>query len=126
MFFLHHGPDRAARIDIRRRPGSQTPTRPLRRSHGSDCRRLCAGDAAMTLDERLHPGAGGEDCNGESGQVWLERARAQGPHAARIAPVPEKFREQAGTVTLIRGIFDGRMVPMTGDGPGRAMRKVAR
>ncbi|MCA3481662.1 MAG: VWA domain-containing protein, partial [Rhodobacter sp.] len=48
------------------------------------------------------------------------------PHSVWINPVPERFWDRTRTITLIRRIFDGRMVPMTLDGLGRAMREVAR
>ncbi|MCA3506955.1 MAG: VWA domain-containing protein [Rhodobacter sp.] len=126
VFYFHNCLYEGVWTDNRRRWDAQTPTMDLLRTYGSDCRCLFVGDASMSPYELLHPGGASEHWNAESGQVWLERARAQWPHSVWINPVPERFWDQTRTITLIRRIFDGRMVPMTLDGLGRAMREVAR
>ena len=126
VFYFHNCLYEGIWTDNRRRWDAQTPTWDLLRSYGSDYRCLFVGDASMSPYELLHPGGANEHWNAETGQVWLERARAQWPHSVWINPVPEKFWEQTQTIRLIRRIFDDRMVPMTLEGLGRAMREVAR
>ena len=62
----------------------------------------------------------------ESGRVWLERAVAQWPRHLWINPVPEQHWSYTQSIRLIGDIFQNRMVPMTLEGLGRAMREVAR
>ena len=126
VFYFHNCLYEGIWTDNRRRWDAQTPTWDLLRSYGSDYRCLFVGDASMSPYELLHPGGANEHWNAETGQVWLERARAQWPHSVWINPVPEKFWDQTQTIRLIRRIFDDRMVPMTLEGLGRAMREVAR
>ena len=126
VFYFHNCLYEGVWTDNRRRWDAQTPTWDLLRTFGADCRCIFVGDASMSPYELLHPGGANEHWNAETGQVWLERARAQWPHSVWINPVPEKFWDQTQTIRLIRRIFDDRMVPMTLDGLGRAMREVAR
>jgi uncharacterized protein with von Willebrand factor type A (vWA) domain len=126
VFYFHNCLYEGVWTDNRRRWDAQTPTWDLLRTFGSDYRCIFVGDASMSPNELLHPGGANEHWNAETGQVWLERARAQWPHSVWINPVPEKFWDQTQTIRLIRRIFDDRMVPMTLDGLGRAMREVAR
>lgn len=126
VFYFHNCLYEGVWTDNRRRWDAQTPTWDLLRTFGSDYRCIFVGDASMSPYELLHPGGANEHWNAETGQVWLERVRAQWPHSVWINPVPEKFWDQTQTIRLIRRIFDDRMVPMTLDGLGRAMREVAR
>jgi uncharacterized protein with von Willebrand factor type A (vWA) domain len=126
VFYFHNCLYEGVWTDNRRRWDAQTPTWDLLRTFGSDYRCIFVGDASMSPYELLHPGGANEHWNAETGQVWLERARAQWPHSVWINPVPEKFWDQTQTIRLIRRIFDDRMVPMTLDGLARAMREVAR
>ena len=126
VFYFHNCLYEGVWTDNRRRWDAQTPTWDLLRTFSSDYRCIFVGDASMSPYELLHPGGANEHWNAETGQVWLERARAQWPHSVWINPVPEKFWDQTQTIRLIRRIFDDRMVPMTLDGLGRAMREVAR
>ena len=126
VFYFHNCLYEGVWTDNRRRWDAQTPTWDLLRTFGSDYRCIFVGDASMSPYELLHPGGANEHWNAETGQVWLERARAQWPHSVWINPVPEKLWDQTQTIRLIRRIFDDRMVPMTLDGLGRAMHKVAR
>ena len=126
VFYFHNCLYEGVWTDNRRRWDAQTPTWDLLRTYGSDYRCLFVGDASMSPYELLHPGGANEHWNAETGQVWLERVRAQWPHSVWINPVPEKFWDQTQTIRLIRRIFDDRMVPMTLEGLGRAMREVAR
>ncbi|MCX7890263.1 MAG: VWA domain-containing protein [Rhodobacteraceae bacterium] len=108
--------------DNRRRHDDRTPTDHLLRSHGPAWRAVFVGDAEMSPYEITHPGGAVEQWNREPGAVWLARALAQWPRAAWLNPVPEAAWDATPSVGLIRGIFGGRMYPLTPDGIAAATR----
>jgi len=112
--------------DNRRRWDAQTPTAEVLRTYGPDWKCIFVGDASMSPYEILHPGGANEHWNPESGQVWLNRARAQWPAHLWINPTPERFWPHTQSIGLIREIFEGRMVPMTLDGITRGVRDLGR
>jgi uncharacterized protein with von Willebrand factor type A (vWA) domain len=105
-----------------RRWQAQTPTWDLLRSHGGDWRAIFVGDAAMSPYEITHPGGAVEHWNREPGQVWLGRATAHWPHHLWINPTPERYWDQTQSTRLLRGLFSGRMVPMTAEGIARGVK----
>ena len=118
-FYFHNCLYEGVWRDNRRRWDAQTPTAEILRTYGPDWTCIFVGDATMSPYEVLHPGGANEHWNAEAGQVWLERARAQWPRNLWINPVPERLWEHTQSVRLIRGIFEGRMVPMTLEGIAR-------
>ncbi|MGY6411166.1 MAG: vWA domain-containing protein [Alkalilacustris sp.] len=112
--------------DNRRRWDAQTPTAEVLRTYGSDWKCIFVGDASMSPYEITHPGGANEHWNPESGQVWLERARAQWPAHLWINPTPERFWRHSVSIRLIREIFEDRMVPMTLEGITRGVRELGR
>jgi uncharacterized protein len=112
--------------DNHRRWDAQTPTAEVLRTYGPDWKCIFVGDASMSPYEILHPGGANEHWNPESGQVWLNRARAQWPAHLWINPTPERFWPHTQSIGLIREIFEGRMVPMTLDGITRGVRDLGR
>lgn len=126
VFYFHNCVYEGLWTDNRRRWDAQTPTWDVLRSHGPDWRCIIVGDASMSPYELLHPGGANEHWNEETGQVWLERVRAHWPHSVWINPLPEPHWDHTPTIRLIRGLFDGRMMPMTLDGLTQAMRAVTR
>jgi len=112
--------------DNRRRWEAQTPTAEVLRTYGPDWKCIFVGDASMSPYEILHPGGANEHWNPESGQTWLNRARAQWPAHLWINPTPERFWPHTQSIGLIREIFEGRMVPMTLDGITRGVRDLGR
>ncbi len=118
-FYFHNCLYEGVWRDNRRRWDAQTPTWDLLRTYGSDWKAIFVGDASMSPYEVIQPGGANEHWNPEAGQVWLERACAQWPGHLWINPVPERHWDAGQSIRLIRGIFGGRMVPMTLEGIAR-------
>jgi uncharacterized protein len=112
--------------DNRRRWDAQTPTAEVLRTYGPDWKCIFVGDASMSPYEIVQPGGSNEHWNPESGQVWLNRARAQWPHHLWINPTPERFWTHTQSIGIIREIFEDRMVPMTLEGITRGVRDLGR
>ncbi|WP_101066232.1 vWA domain-containing protein [Roseovarius salinarum] len=108
--------------DNRRRWNEVTPTREVLNTYGSDYKCIFVGDASMSPYEIAYPGGANEHWNPESGQVWLERARAQWPSNLWINPVPQAHWGYTPSIGMIREIFEDAMVPMTLEGLSRGMK----
>ncbi len=98
----------------------------LLRSYGSDWKCIFVGDATMSPYEVAFAGGANEHWNEDSGEVWLQRARAQWPDHLWINPTPERFWPHTQSLQMIQQIFEGRMVPMTLDGISRGVRELGR
>ncbi|MBU2962221.1 VWA domain-containing protein [Citreicella sp. C3M06] len=112
--------------DNRRRWDAQIPTWEILNTYGPDYKCVFVGDASMSPYEIAYPGGATEHWNAETGQVWLERAKAQWPDHLWINPVPESHWSYTQSIDMIREIFDDRMVPMTLQGIERGMRELTR
>ena len=112
--------------DNARRWTERQSTWDLLRHFGSDWKCIFVGDAAMSPYEIAYPGGANEHWNAESGQVWLERARAQWPDHLWINPTPEEHWRYTQSIGMIREIFEGRMVPMTLEGLSRGITELGR
>ncbi|MBO9477536.1 VWA domain-containing protein [Shimia sp. R11_0] len=109
-----------------RRWNDQTPTHEVLRTYGPDYKCIFVGDASMSPYEIAYPGGANEHWNQEAGQVWLERARDQWASNLWINPVPETHWQYTHSISMIREIFEDRMVPMTLEGLERGMRELTR
>lgn len=125
-FYFHNCLYEGVWRDNRRRWSEKTPTWDLLNTYGHDYRCIFVGDAAMSPYEIAYPGGANEHWNEESGQVWLERARAQWPSNLWINPVPEAQWPYTQSTQMIAQIFDGRMVPMTLEGLDHGMKTLTR
>lgn len=112
--------------DNRRRWDQQTPTHEVLRTYGGDYKCIFVGDASMSPYEIAYPGGANEHWNQEAGQIWLQRAREQWSSNLWINPVPEKYWEYTHSISMIREIFENRMVPMTLAGLEQGMRELTR
>ena len=112
--------------DNRRRWDQQTPTHEVLRTYGPDYKCIFVGDASMSPYEIAYPGGANEHWNQEAGLVWLQRAREQWTSNLWINPVPEKYWEYTHSISMIREIFEDRMVPMTLAGLEQGMRELTR
>ncbi|SLN14320.1 VWA domain containing CoxE-like protein [Roseovarius gaetbuli] len=112
--------------DNARRWNAQTPTQEVLRTYGPDYKCIFVGDASMSPYEIAYPGGANEHWNAESGQVWLERARAQWAGNLWINPVPRNQWDYTHSIAMIRDIFEDRMVPMTLEGLDQGMRDLVR
>ena len=86
------------------------------RTYGKEYKCIFVGDAAMSPYEIMIPGGGNEHYNEEPGNVWLERAINQWPSNLWINPIPEDQWELSQSTSLIKEIFQNRMVPLTVEG----------
>ncbi|SDW47682.1 vWA domain-containing protein [Roseicitreum antarcticum] len=111
--------------DNSRRWNARTPTWDVLHRYGPDYKCIFVGDANMSPYEVTHPGGANEHWNPEAGQVWLARARDQWPNCLWINPTPERFWNTSHSISLIRQIFDGAMVPMSLDGIARGVRTLS-
>ncbi|CUH53023.1 vWA domain-containing protein [Shimia marina] len=109
-----------------RRWNDQTPTHEVLRTYGPDYKCIFVGDASMSPYEIAYPGGANEHWNQEAGQVWLERAQDQWGSNLWINPVPETHWQYTHSISMIREIFEDRMVPMTLEGLERGMRELTR
>jgi len=112
--------------DNARRWDEVTPTQEVLNTYGPDYKCIFVGDASMSPYEIAYPGGANEHWNAEAGQVWLQRARTQWPDHLWINPVPEKYWPYTQSITMIREIFEDRMVPMTLEGIERGMKDLGR
>ena len=122
VFYFHNCLYEGVWTDNTRRGTARTATAEVLRTYGPEWRCIFVGDASMSPYEVTEPGGASEHWNAEAGRVWLERARAQWPHAIWINPVEERLWAHGQSIRLIAGIFDGRMVPMTPEGIARGVR----
>ncbi|TNJ44050.1 VWA domain-containing protein [Phaeobacter sp. B1627] len=125
-FYFHNCIYEGVWRDNRRRWEAQTPTHEVLRTYGPDYKCIFVGDASMSPYEIAYPGGANEHWNQEAGQVWLERARAQWGAHLWINPVPEAQWDYTHSISMIREIFEGRMVPMTLAGLDRGMKELIR
>tara|TARA_B100000575_G_C23091230_1_gene629128 strand:+ start:231 stop:1427 length:1197 start_codon:yes stop_codon:yes gene_type:complete len=86
------------------------------RTYGKEYKCIFVGDAAMSPYEIMIPGGGNEHYNEEPGNVWLERAINQWPSNLWINPIPEDQWDLSQSTSLIKEIFQNRMVPLTVEG----------
>ncbi|MBM7066722.1 VWA domain-containing protein [Actibacterium sp. 188UL27-1] len=123
-FYFHNCLYEGVWRDNRRRWQAQTPTAEVLRTYGADYKCIFVGDASMSPYEILYPGGANEHWNAEPGQLWLARAREQWPNHLWINPLPERHWQYTQSISMIRQIFEDRMVPMTLDGISRGMREL--
>ena len=67
----------------------------------------------MSPYEIITPGGANEHYNQESGKVWLERAISQWPSNIWINPSPKEYWNTSESTSIIREIFQDRMVPLS-------------
>ncbi|MFQ5623672.1 MAG: VWA domain-containing protein [Paracoccaceae bacterium] len=125
-FYFHNCLYEGVWRDNRRRWNDQTPTAEVLRTYGGAYKAIFVGDAAMSPYEIVYPGGANEHWNAESGEVWLNRARAQWPANVWINPLPATHWRYTRSVGMISGIFEDRMYPMTLRGIEGAMRELGR
>ena len=99
-----------------RRWDERFSTSEIIRTYGKEYKCIFVGDASMSPYEILAPGGGNEHFNEEPGSIWLERAINQWSSNVWINPVQKENWEHSHSTTLIREIFQDRMVPLSING----------
>ncbi|MGE0192502.1 MAG: VWA domain-containing protein [Planctomycetota bacterium] len=107
--------------DNHRRHQLVTPTEELFRHHDRETRVVFVGDASMGPFELTHAGGSVEHWNEQPGISWLRRAVAAWPRTVWINPVAEDHWTWTPSIGMVRGVFEGRMVPLTLAGVERAI-----
>ncbi|MBR9842770.1 MAG: VWA domain-containing protein, partial [Rhodobacteraceae bacterium] len=125
-FYFHNCLYEGVWRDNSRRWQEQIPTHEVMRTYGADYKCIFVGDASMSPYEVAYPGGANEHWNAEAGQVWLERARETWSSNLWINPVPEKYWAHTQSISMIRDIFENRMVPMTLQGLETGMKELVR
>ncbi len=83
------------------------------RTYSKEYKCIFVGDAAMSPYEILIPGGGNEHFNEETGRVWLERVIGKWTSNIWINPNSQENWNSMHSTSIIREIFDDRMVPLS-------------
>ena len=121
-FYFHNCIYEGLWTDNRRRRSEQIATWDVLHRFGRDYKCVVVGDAAMSPYEIAVPGGANEHWNPESGETWLRRLAETFPDHVWLNPVPEDHWPRTPSIGMVGRIFEGRMMPMTLEGLGRAMR----
>ncbi|SHG33536.1 vWA domain-containing protein [Cognatishimia maritima] len=125
-FYFHNCLYEGVWRDNARRWNDQTLTWDVLRTYGTDYKCIFVGDASMSPYEIAYAGGANEHWNQEPGQTWLERAREQWLDNLWINPVPQAHWDYTHSISMIRDIFEDRMVPMTLSGLDDGMQILLR
>ena len=112
--------------DNRRRHTERIRTWDILHKYGHDYKLVFVGDATMSPYEILQPGGSIEYNNDEAGSVWMKRMLDIYRKAVWLNPEPEEMWQYRQSITIIRGLMEGRMFPTTIEGLEKAMRALAK
>lgn len=126
FFYFHNCPYEGVWKDNKRRFTERTPTWDVLHKYGHDYKLIFVGDASMSPYEISHPGGSVEHFNEEAGAVWMQRLINTYPAAAWINPVPEAHWSYSQSISIIKGLINDRMYPLTLAGLDDAMRTLTR
>jgi uncharacterized protein len=125
-FYFHNCVYEGLWKDNRRRRVDITRTTEVLRTYGGDYRAIFVGDASMSPYEISHPGGSVEHWNDEAGALWLSRLTAHFPRSIWLNPVPEQHWGYTQSITMVKGLFEGRMFPLTLAGLQEATKQLSR
>lgn len=126
FFYFHNCVYEGVWKDNRRRFAERIPTMEILHRYGHDYKLLFVGDAAMSPYEIQMPGGSVEHDNQEAGAVWIERLTRTYPAAAWLNPAPAAHWGYTHSTTILRGLMQDRMYPLTLAGLDDAMRALTR
>ena len=112
--------------DNRRRHSERTRTRDLLHKYGHDYKVIFVGDATMSPYEILQPGGSVEYFNEEPGALWVKRVLDIYPKCVWLNPEPEEIWYYRQSISIMKELMNGRMVPLTVAGLERAMKMLAK
>ena len=110
----------------RRRRDQQIKTHDLLNKYTSDYKVIFVGDASMAPYEISSPGGSVEYQNEESGKVWMQRVVSSFDKLIWINPLEESYWSYTPSISMVRGIVEDRMYPLTLDGLERGMEELSR
>lgn len=112
-FYFHNCLYEGVWKNNQRRWNERFPTYDIFRTYSNEYKCIFVGDATMSPYEIITPGGANEHYNQESGKVWLERAISQWPSNIWINPSPKEYWNTSESTSIIREIFQDRMVPLS-------------
>ena len=115
-FYFHNCLYESVWANNSRRWKEKFSTSEILRTYGKEYRCIFVGDASMSPYEIMVPGGSNEHYNQETGKIWLERAINQWPSNLWINPTPESDWEFSHSTSIIKEIFEKRMVPLSING----------
>ena len=80
----------------------------------------------MAPYEISSPGGSVEYQNEESGAVWMQRVSGTYKNVIWINPVEESYWHYTPSISMLRGLVEDRMYPLTLDGLERGMEELSR
>ncbi len=110
----------------RRRKDQQIKMHDLLNKYSSDYKVIFVGDASMAPSEISSPGGSVEYQNEESGMVWMQRVASTYNKIIWINPVEENYWHYTPSISMLRGLVEDRMYPLTLDGLERGMEELSR
>jgi hypothetical protein len=121
-FYFHNCLYEGLWQDNARRWTEQISTEEVFHTYGPDYKCIFVGDASMSPYEIAYPGGANEHWNPIAGHEWLLRAQNQWKNNLWLNPIPEKYWSYTQSISMIKNIFENRMVPMTLDGISKGMK----
>ena len=121
-FYFHNCLYEGLWQDNARRWTEQISTEEVFHTYGPDYKCIFVGDASMSPYEIAYPGGANEHWNSIAGHEWLLRAQNQWKNNLWLNPIPEKYWSYTQSISMIKNIFENRMVPMTLDGISKGMK----
>lgn len=126
FYYFHNCVYEGVWKDNRRRFAERTPTWDILHKYGHDYKLVFVGDASMSPYEISHPGGSVEHYNEEAGAVWMQRMITTYPSAVWLNPMGEQYWGYTQSITMLRGLMQERMYPLTLAGLDDAMRTLTR
>ena len=125
-FYFHNCLYESVWKDNRRRHTEKIDTWDILHKYSSDYKVIFVGDASMAPYEISSPGGSVEYQNEESGRVWMQRVVSSFNKLIWINPVEECYWSYTPSISMVRGLVEDRMYPLTLDGLERGMEELSR
>ena len=125
FFYFHNCVYESLWKDNSRRRTNTVDVEEIIRTFGSDYKVLFVGDATMGPYEIIAPGGSVEHWNKKAGIDYMQRILGHFNKVAWLNPQPENQWDYHQSISIIKGLIDDKMFPLTVDGIGRAIKEVS-
>jgi uncharacterized protein with von Willebrand factor type A (vWA) domain len=125
FFYFHNCVYESLWKDNSRRRTNTVDVEEIIRTFGSDYKVLFVGDATMGPYEIIAPGGSVEHWNKKAGIDYMQRILGHFNKVAWLNPQPEHQWDYHQSISIIKGLIDDKMFPLTVDGIGRAIKEVS-
>jgi uncharacterized protein with von Willebrand factor type A (vWA) domain len=125
-YYFHNCPYERLWRNNRRRRESEVSTLEVLRKYGPDYKLVLVGDASMSPYEIVQPGGSVEHWNEEPGSAWMARLTGHFRRSAWLNPMPEDAWGRYHSITLMQGVMERRMFPLTLGGIEAMTRELGR